>query len=129
MKRNAEAMNYLNKTLALAPAHLEAKKLSEQILNDEKKLSLSPTAEYFLNLSLQLYNENKFPQCIDACHRALALKPNYPEAFNNICSAYNQLKEYEKAMQACDRALKLNPAFTLAKNNYNYAREMLKQKK
>ncbi|MBK5284938.1 MAG: tetratricopeptide repeat protein, partial [Bacteroidia bacterium] len=127
-KRNAEAMNYLNKTLSLSPAHLEAKKLSDQIQADEKKISLSPTPEYFLNLSLKLYNEKKFPECIDACHKALQLKPAYAEAYNNICSAYNEMKEYEKAMQACDSALKINPAFILAKNNFEYAKKMLKTK-
>jgi len=121
--RNAQAKAYLQKTLALAPAHLEAKKLSEQIQNYEMG-----TPEYFLDLSLRLYNEKKFPECIDACHKALQLKPGYAEAYNNICSAYNELKEYEKAMQACDSALKINPSFTLAKNNYEYARKMSAKK-
>ncbi len=123
-KRYAQAKTYLQKTLALAPAHLEAKKLSEQIQNYESSAPAASTPEYFLNLSLQLYHEKKFAECIDACYKALQLKPDYAEAYNNICSAYNELKEYGKAMQACDSAIKLNPTFTLAKNNYEYARRM-----
>ena len=122
--RYGEAKIYLQKTLALAPAHLEAKKLSEWIQNYVSGTPVTSSPEYFLNLSLQLYNEKKFYECIDACHEALRLKPDYAEAYNNICSAYNELKEFEKAMQACDSALKLNPGFTLAKNNFEYARRM-----
>jgi Tfp pilus assembly protein PilF len=117
--RSAQAKAYLQKTLALAPAHLEAKKLLEQVQGYE-----IGTPEYFLDLSLRLYNEKKFQECIDACHKALQLKPGYAAAYNNICSAYNEMKEYERAMQACDSALKIDPAYTLAKNNYEYARKM-----
>jgi protein O-mannosyl-transferase len=124
--RIPQAKGYLAKTLSLAPAHLGAKNLAEQIEMAEKNQSSSP--EYFLSLSLQLYNEKKFTECIDACRKALALKPGYAEAYNNICSAYNNLREYEKAMQACDSALKINPAFTLAKNNFEYAKGMVKKK-
>jgi tetratricopeptide (TPR) repeat protein len=117
--RIAQAKTHLQKTLALAPAHLEAKKLLEQILNYQ-----AGSPEYFLDLSLQYYNEKKFQECIDACHKALQLKPGYAAAYNNICSAYNELKEYDYAMQACDSALKIDPTFTLAKNNYEYAKKM-----
>lgn len=126
--RSALARTYLQKTLALAPAHLEAKKLLEQIQNYDSGVPVASTPEYYLNLSLQLYNEKKFSECIDACHKALQLKPGYAEAYNNICSAFNELKEYQKAMQACDSAIKLNPAFTLAKNNYQYAKAMSEKK-
>ena len=123
-QRYPQAKTYLQKTLALAPAHLEARKLLEQIQNYD---SGNLTPEYFLNLSLQLYNEKKFYECIDACHKALQLNPGYAEAYNNICSAYNELQQYQKAIQACDSALKLNPGFNLAKNNYEYAKKMAEQ--
>jgi tetratricopeptide (TPR) repeat protein len=117
--RYALAKTYLQKTLTLAPAHMEAKKLWEQVQGYE-----TGTPEYFLDLSLQLYREKKFKECIDACYKALQLKPGYAAAYNNICSAYNELKEYKKAMQACESALQTDPSFTLAKNNYEYARKM-----
>lgn len=123
-KRYSQAKTYLQKTLALAPAHFEAQRLLDKIQNYETDAPATSTPEYFLNLSLQLYNQKKFHECIDACHKALQLKPDYAEAYNNICSAYNELQEYEKALQACDSALKINPAFTLAKNNYEYAKKM-----
>jgi tetratricopeptide (TPR) repeat protein len=85
--RNEQAKAYLQKTLALAPAHLEAKKLLEQIQGFQ-----ADTPEYFLDLSLQLYNEKKFQECIDACHKALQLKPSYAEAYNNICRLLTSLK-------------------------------------
>jgi tetratricopeptide (TPR) repeat protein len=126
--RIPQAKPYLLKTLTLAPAHLGANKLVLQIDAEERKLDASPTPEYLLNLSLLYYQEKKFAECIEACHRALLLKPGYAEAYNNICSAWNELKEYERAMHACDSALKLNPDFVLAKNNYEYAKSMLIKK-
>jgi tetratricopeptide (TPR) repeat protein len=48
---------------------------------------------------------------------ALKLKPNYAEAYNNIGSAYNILKNYDKAIEACKKALEIVPDYELAKNN------------
>jgi Flp pilus assembly protein TadD len=63
---------------------------------------------------------------IAASRAALALRPNYAEAWNNIGAAYNKLGRYDKAGAACEEALRLKPDFQLARNNLQYAREMAK---
>ena len=65
-------------------------------------------------------------ESIAASRAALALRPNYPEAWNNIGAAYNKLGRYEEAAAACEQALRLKPDFELARNNLTYAREKLK---
>lgn len=80
-----------------------------------------PTAENFLNLSLEFYQAGMFNKCIEACYQAIKIKPNFPEAYNNICSAYNQLKQWDNAIKACFKAMQQKPGYQLAKNNYDWA--------
>jgi len=54
------------------------------------------------------------------------LRPNYAEAWNNICAAYNKLGRYEEAATACEQALHYKPDFELARNNLRFAQEMAK---
>ena len=67
-------------------------------------------------------------ESIAASRAALALRPNYAEAWNNIGAAYNKLGRYEEAAAACEEALRFKPDFELARNNLKYAREKLKER-
>jgi len=88
----------------------------------------NPTADNYLNLSLYYYEAGKYIECINACKEAIKIKPNYVEAFNNICSAYNQLKMYDKAVEACNKALAIDANYELAKNNIKLAKSQLQNK-
>jgi len=55
----------------------------------------------------------------------LKLNPNYAEAYNNICSAYNAMQMWDKGAEACEKALKINPGYELAKNNLAWAKSNL----
>jgi len=77
-------------------------------------------------LSLERYRERRYAESIAASHAALALRPGYAEAWNNIGAAYNQLQRYDKGAAACEEALRLKPDFELARNNLQYARAMAK---
>jgi tetratricopeptide (TPR) repeat protein len=63
---------------------------------------------------------------IAACRAALELRPNYADAWNNICAGYNKLGRYEEAAAACEQALRYKSDFELAHNNLQYARKMAK---
>jgi protein O-mannosyl-transferase len=98
--------------------YLEAgknKKSTLQIKEDD--LKINPTAEGWLNLSLEYYYKSQYQKCIDACNEALKVNPNYAEAYNNICSAYNALEKWDEAIVAGEKAVALNPDYQLAKNN------------
>ena len=75
----------------------------------------------WINLSLELYREKDYAKCILCCKKALEIKPNSAVAYNNICSAYNQMGAYEKALKACKKALEINPQMIRAKNNLKLA--------
>jgi tetratricopeptide (TPR) repeat protein len=138
--RKAEATDMLKQALQVSPSHANAKKLLATVQNSSggvggkipletalEKAENNPTADNYLNLSLQYYRNKKYQQCIEVAQMALELQPDYAAAYNNICTAYNQLKEWEKAAEACQKALELKPDYELARNNLNWAvREMKK---
>jgi tetratricopeptide (TPR) repeat protein len=53
---------------------------------------------------------------------ALKLRPGYAEAYNNICSAHNKLKQYRKAVEACENALAIRADYALASGILNWAK-------
>jgi tetratricopeptide (TPR) repeat protein len=52
----------------------------------------------------------------------LQLNPEYALAFNNMCSAHNQLQEWKLAVEACENAIRIDPNFERAENNLTWAR-------
>lgn len=117
--RVQEAKKLIVDGLKVAPNSIElinAKKEFEQQPGNPVSLdqaiinaSQDPTPENYLALSLALYNAGKFEKCIEAAEEALKLKPDYDLAYNNICAAYNVLKNWDKAIEAGEKGLKLNP--------------------
>jgi tetratricopeptide (TPR) repeat protein len=91
----------------------------ELTVEEIKKL---PSAEKYLDLSLQYYQTGKFEECIKACEEAIKLKPDYADAYSNMCASYNQLEKWDKAIEACSKALEINPEHKLAKGNLNWAK-------
>jgi Flp pilus assembly protein TadD len=84
------------------------------------------TPEFYLALSAQFLNEERYVESIFASRRALELRPGYAEAWNNIGAAYNKLDRYGEAAAACEQALLYKPGLELARINLRYAREKLK---
>ncbi|MEY2585532.1 MAG: protein O-mannosyl-transferase [Verrucomicrobiota bacterium] len=115
--RPGEALPLLSTAVHLAPTDIFARSLLTHA-----QQSAPQTPEAYLALSLTRYQEKRYEEAIAACELALALKPDYAEAWNNLCASSNQLGEYEQAITACEEALRFQPDFALARNNLNYAR-------
>ena len=126
------------KGLALSPQHerllaIKTKvdpylKNPDQVLETKLSIALenaekNPTHENYLQLSLEYYNLGKYQECIDACNKALNIKPDYDLAFNNICSAYIQLGEWELAINACEKGIRISPGNKLLQGNLDYAKQ------
>ena len=92
-----------------------------KIMHQVEMVEENPDAEEYLNLSLLYYNNGQFIECIEACKKSIELKPDYALAYNNLCSAYNALKEWDKAIEACEKAVKIDPDFQRASNNMKLA--------
>ena len=74
-----------------------------------------------VNLSLIYYLTQRYNDCIAAAQEALKLRPDYPEAYNNIAAAHMAQAEWDLAIEASVAALHIQPDFQLAKNNLKYA--------
>jgi tetratricopeptide (TPR) repeat protein len=123
----------------LSPKHISINQLRDQlkhqVLTPEEKLlaqlelvKKSPTADNYINLSLMQYNLKDFDACIASCQQALNLDPQNAIAYNNICSAYNAMRQWEKAAVACRKALEIDPDFERARNNLNWSLSEMKSK-
>jgi len=122
-----------NKIVQIAPNNQEAVDYLS-LIQGKSKLDIvfenartNKTPENFIALSLLYYQVGQFENSIDAAEEALKLRPNYGEAYNNICAAYNSLKMWDKAIIACEEAVRLKPDFQLAINNLAWARSQKKK--
>jgi len=120
--RTDEAAVNARRASELSPADLDAQQLLADISASQQKPAAPATPEQWLTLSLAQYRAGKYEDCIESSRRAIALRPDYSEAFNNICAASNSLGRYADAVAACERALAINPEFPLARNNLAVAR-------
>jgi tetratricopeptide (TPR) repeat protein len=72
---------------------------------------------------LELYAQHRFRESADANMLALRYNPGNELAWNNLCSCYNEMHEWEKAIDAANKAIALKPDFQLARNNLKFALE------
>ncbi|MEW6468022.1 MAG: tetratricopeptide repeat protein [Bacteroidota bacterium] len=123
--RIPEAKKLVADGLKVSPNHVELIRLQKELeaipdntMGNTHQPSLdqailaasnNPTPENYLNLSLQYYYAGKYEMCIKAAEEALKLKPDYDLAYNNICAAYNVLKQWDKAIEAGEKGLRINP--------------------
>ena len=129
--RQSEAIPLLQRAVQLSPAHNPAQKLLDEIITSQKTfkgqaeaaVKTVPTVENYINLSLQYHREGRYRDSINACKKALEIKPDYDLAYNNICAAYNELKMWDKAIEACKKGLKINPSLQIMKNNLARAQQ------
>jgi tetratricopeptide (TPR) repeat protein len=126
--RANDALPLLRKAVELGPADISGRDLLTKAKAEAKKAAApaTQTAEFYLARSLDRYREKRYEEAIDACRSALALKPDYAEAWNNIGASYNELGQYGQAVSACEQALRYKPDFALARNNLEFARQRMK---
>jgi len=112
--RNIDAMEAFDRATALNPA-------------DPLLANYRPTPAGILDLSLSYYRQGRFQACIDAAQRALRLRPDVAEAYNNIAAAYQAMGQWQPAIAAANQALRLRPDFQLARNNLAWSQSQLRQ--
>jgi tetratricopeptide (TPR) repeat protein len=116
VKRGPDALAHARLARELNPADIET------VPTEQSVIQFSDTPEYFLARSLAEYQMRRFRECIASAQQALALRPSYAEAMNNIAAAHNALGEWDAGIAAGEQALRLNPSLQIALNNVNYAR-------
>jgi tetratricopeptide (TPR) repeat protein len=119
-------------TLRLDPADSVA---IAWLKRSEQRESAAPTSagaeagtpEFWLELSLTEYRAGRYQECVESSQRALTLRPDYAEAYNNICAAQHALGRFSEAVAACERALAIRPDLTIARNNLELAKAKLEK--
>ncbi|UZO80725.1 tetratricopeptide repeat protein [Aquimarina sp. ERC-38] len=123
---------YVQYALKKSPNHLPSKELLEkieekqQIASEEwQELKVNITTNYteeeLLNLSLKYYTKGLYDKVISICTILLEKYPKNSRAYNNLCSAYNQMGKWQLGANACRKALELDPDYKLAQNNLNWS--------
>jgi protein O-mannosyl-transferase len=122
--REAEALDWVHRGLALSPGHLGLKAILDA---PPPTAAVAPSAaatpESLLETSLVLYRLGKFEESAAAARRATELRPDWDLAWNNVCAALNRLDRLDEAIAAGEKAVLLNPGNELARNNLKWARE------
>jgi predicted O-linked N-acetylglucosamine transferase (SPINDLY family) len=75
----------------------------------------------YSNLGNALCEQRRFDEAIVACHRAIALEPDFAQAYYNLGNALREVGRLDEAIVAYDRVIALKPEFTEAHNNLGNA--------
>ncbi len=138
-KKYKEAEVYLKKAIEKSPNHTKSKELLSLVANNSKQpeeeintllaeIKNNPSPRLYMDLSIKYYEIQNYAMSIVASRELLKLDPNNADAYNNICVAYNQLKQWKLGAEACAKAIEINPDFQLAKNNLKWAENNIPNK-
>lgn len=128
-RKNWLALDRLaEETSQLAPGDATARRFLDERASRASELAAAEQAarekrspEAWLDLSLRYYQAGRYEDSIGASRKALELKPDYAEAYNNIAAADNAMRRWEEGIQAAIQAMRIRPGFELARNNLMYA--------
>jgi tetratricopeptide (TPR) repeat protein len=72
------------------------------------------TKEELYDRAIDLFGEGRLEEAVAVYREALALDPEYVDAWHGLAMAYNDLQQYEQAIEAGRRLCELAPEDTLA---------------
>ena len=137
LKRDADALDCLDKALAIDPTHLQAlqnrgsalltlNRPREALACFEQVVQRAPrSGEALLNRGVALAMLERNAEALDDFDAALTLAPAHPDLHYNRGNALSQLARHAEAIAAFDRALAAVPAHTRAWNNRGRALQSL----
>jgi tetratricopeptide (TPR) repeat protein len=103
-------------------------KLNNEITNAETLVKTAPNEENLLSLGYLYYRAKNFELSINTYKKVIEINKKSVIAYNNICSAYNELGKWAEASVYCEKALAVDPAYNLSINNLKIAKDNLKKK-
>ncbi|MFH0867427.1 MAG: tetratricopeptide repeat protein [Bacteroidota bacterium] len=102
-------------------------KLDKDIADAEVLVKTLPSEENYLNLGYLYYQANNFELSISTNQKAIEINKKSVIAYNNICSAYNEMGKWADAVVYCEKALAVDSGYTLSKNNLQVAKGNIKK--
>lgn len=95
----------------------------------EGELTKNPSTSQYIQLALLYHKKGNYFKSIEVLNKLILVDPNNSLAYNNLCSAYNNLFMYEMAKKSCEKSLAIAPDFQLAKNNLKDSNQGLERQK
>lgn len=132
-KQYIDAINYLNKTLFIAPGYIDAHnnlgrifqeigKFDEAILCYQNSLKIDPNfIQAYMNLSIAYESKGDIDEAIEYLQKALSLNPTLFYLYNNLAVLLETKGQFKQAVACCQKALNLNPNFAEAYINLGAA--------
>jgi tetratricopeptide (TPR) repeat protein len=80
-------------------------------------IHLSPRAVFYVSRGLTYHDLKRYEEALAEYDQAIALDPNFVNAYNNRGLVYRDLKRYEEALAEYNQAIALDPNFVNAYNN------------
>jgi tetratricopeptide (TPR) repeat protein len=129
MQRSAEALEPMQRAVALSPGDAEAQtnlgntlkalgRLDEAIASYQRAVQIdSAYGLAFYNLASALCDAGRLAEAEASYRRAIALLPGMAEAHNNLGAVLEQLGCLGEARDCYQRAVELNPDYAEAHNN------------
>ncbi|MEG4420703.1 tetratricopeptide repeat protein [Microcoleus sp. LAD1_D5] len=141
MGRLEEAIAHYQQAIALRPdlagAHWNLGKVYQQHGNIEAAIAcfkrtseLNPQlvgADFHFNLGNRLFSQGKREEAIESYEQAIAIKPDWAEAYGNIGSARSQQGNLDAAIAYYQKAVALKPQLEVL--HFNIANSFLQQNK
>jgi tetratricopeptide (TPR) repeat protein len=125
-----EAIEAGVKALKLEPSYTLSRNNLRHSINSKHEvdsmllvLRMQPTADHYINLSFIYYKLGCYKKCIENAELALKYDKKMHIAYNNMCSSYNNLRQWDKAIEAGEKGLKINQNYQLLKNNLEISRK------
>ncbi|OHE57632.1 MAG: hypothetical protein A2Z47_13215 [Thermodesulfovibrio sp. RBG_19FT_COMBO_42_12] len=90
---------------------------NETKTQEENLESAEETVDKALKHGNSYYHKGEYDKAVEEYSKAIALNPNYAEAYSNRGAAYNEKGQYDKAIEDSIKAIALNPYYAAAYNN------------
>ena len=122
--KQQQADQLLEETVRLAFDEQTARRyMAERARRAEDAKAATSTPEGLVNLAAQYCRDGHFAECLAASKKAVELRPNFAEAYNNTAVAYLSLHRWDEGIEAARKALLLKPDHAGARANLQWALE------
>jgi tetratricopeptide (TPR) repeat protein len=95
--------------------------IAKKYMAERTRRQKSVTPEGLVNVAAKLCQDGRYLDCMSASKKAIELRPDFAEAYNNLAAAYLSLKMWDEGIQAAQKALALKPGYTDAQGNLDWA--------
>jgi len=72
-------------------------------------------------LAMACHDQGRYDEAVEAYHRALEIRANFPVALSNLGNTLKQLGKLDEAIASCQKALEYQPDYSTAYNNLGVA--------